>query len=332
MAKGTTRKPSKSNQVRNKSHRVSKDTQQALHVMRELQWRAQQQRQKQFETVGAGIRETRVLNDRLMEWVRTEVTDLDDQIAAINKQFATTVDKARAIRVTPAYYDIGPQDVDPNPAAPARDGVFWWASTDWHTERGINALFLTDGLHFFNGISYDDDPTSYASVGAVAHFELQAARRPPSNSGRYASSPIVQLFGKIEGFTGYWHWLWAADDKWCKCWLHLKQTAIQMVPHDFGIPRLHAVEQPVVLASREQVITLLEEENESRFKDAFLAGFTPMPPIEFGLLDPNLSVWVQLEIRFDIQLEGWSQIYFSPENNSMGSVVLQHPQWSIQAL
>jgi hypothetical protein len=57
-----------------------------------------------------------------------------------------------------------------------------------------------------------------------------------------------------------------------------------------------------------------------------------MPPIEFGLVNPNLSIWVQLEFRFDIQLEGSSAIRFSPEPNPMGSVVLRHPQWRIQSL
>jgi hypothetical protein len=142
----------------------------------------------------------------------------------------------------------------------------------------------------------------------------------------------VELFGKIEGFTGYWHWLWAADDKWCKCWLNLRQTALQLVPHDFGVPGHHSVLQPVVLAERKEVRELINEENNGNFVNAFLPGFLPMPPIEFGLVDSNLTIWVQLEVRFDIQLEGWSHIKFSPEPNPMGSVLLRHFQWKIQPL
>jgi len=85
-----------------------------------------------------------------------------------------------------------------------------------------------------------------------------------------------------------------------------------------------------VLGERTEARTLIDEENNGEWKDAFLQGFTPMPPIEFGLADPSLSIWVQLEIRFDIQLEGWSSISFSPERNPMGSVLLRHPQWRIQ--
>lgn len=92
------------------------------------------------------------------------------------------------------------------------------------------------------------------------------------------------------------------------------------------------MEKPVVLASRTEVRTLLDEENESRFTEAFLQGFTPMPPIEFALVSPNLSVWVQIEVRFDIQLEGWSHIWFSPERDPMGSVLLRHHQWKVQPL
>ncbi|HYE34219.1 hypothetical protein [Methylocaldum sp.] len=110
-------------------------------------------------------------------------------------------------------FDVKPTDIDLKPLLPIADGEFWWANTDFHWPQGMDTAFLTDGLHFFGGIGYDDDPLFSTSAGAVAHFELQATRRPFSSSGRYASAPIVELFGKITAFTGFWHWLWAADDK-----------------------------------------------------------------------------------------------------------------------
>jgi hypothetical protein len=57
-----------------------------------------------------------------------------------------------------------------------------------------------------------------------------------------------------------------------------------------------------------------------------------MPAVDFGLADPNRSIWVQLEVRFDIQLEGDSWISFSPGPYPAGSVLLQTPQWTIQPL
>jgi hypothetical protein len=53
---------------------------------------------------------------------------------------------------------------------------------------------------------------------------------------------------------------------------------------------------------------------------------------QFSLADPNLPVLVDLEVRFDIQLEGDSFILFSPELNPMDSVLVITHQWNVQAI
>jgi hypothetical protein len=58
-----------------------------------------------------------------------------------------------------------------------------------------------------------------------------------------------------------------------------------------------------------------------------LPGFLPMPSLQFGLLRPDRSVLVDLEVRFDVQLDGDSFIGFSPGNNPAGSVLLQYSLW-----
>ena len=100
---------------------------------------------------------------------------------------------------------------------------------------------------------------------------------------------FVDLFGTIVGWTGLHHWLWATDDKWCKCWLHLRQTAFQLIPG--------AV---IVFAEKNDHKTLIDEENNARSVNPGLLGFQPIPDIQFSLADPNLPVLVDLEI----QLEG----------------------------
>lgn len=332
MAKQSQTRAKSKNEMRNPLHRVSRETRQTLDLVHRLQMEELEQRQRATMLVRKGSERERRLNQRVQEWVRTGIPELDREVAAIREKYTSDVQAADKLRPSRVIYDIKPSEMDWHPPVPNGDGGFWWASTDAWGSGGIQVVFLTDGLHFFDSIGYNGDPLVSFSAGAVAHFELHANRRPPSASGRYASAPIVELFGKIEGFTGYWHWLWAADDKWSKCWLNLRQTALQLVPHDFGVPGYRSVLQPVVLAERKEVRNLIDEENEGRFKDAFLQGFTPMPPIEFGLVNPNLSIWVQLEVRFDIQLEGWSHIKFSPEPNPMGSVLLRHFQWKIQPL
>ena len=49
-----------------------------------------------------------------------------------------------------------------------------------------------------------------------------------------------------------------------------------------------------------------------------------MPDIQFGLADHNLPVLVDLEVRFDIQLEGDSFIGFSPEQKSSKFSFINH--------
>jgi hypothetical protein len=39
-----------------------------------------------------------------------------------------------------------------------------------------------------------------------------------------------------------------------------------------------------------------------------------------------------IDVRFDIQLEGSSFIGFSPEPNPMNSVVVRTPQWKVQPI
>ncbi|MBC8093859.1 MAG: hypothetical protein H7Y15_18365 [Pseudonocardia sp.] len=51
--------------------------------------------------------------------------------------------------------------------------------------------------------------------------------------------------------------------------------------------------------------------------------------IEFGLADPAATIWIQSEVRFDIQLEGSATIGFSPGATSAGSVLVNQPQWHI---
>jgi hypothetical protein len=319
------------NEIRNKRHRVPRVEQQAQRAMRDRRLALLDATQERAALVRGGSEAERQLRDELVRRFAGEPADLERYAAEAVADYASAFDRAILYEWPDGIFDTHWPDVVMDPPPPP-DGEFWWASTDWHTQRGINADFLTDGLHFWGFAAYRDDPLISFSAGSVAHFELHANRRPHSNIGRWASLPAIDLFGRIEGMTGFYHWLYAADDKWAKCWLVLRQTAYQLVPHDFGVPGMHAVPQAVVVAERVERRTLIDEENNGRFVDAFLSGFTPMPAVEFGLVNPNLSVWVDLEVRFDMQLEGWSQLAFSPEQNPMGSVVLRTPQWRIQAL
>ena len=200
----------------------------------------------------------------------------------------------------------------------AVDNTFWWAETQAWSSGGIGAQFLTDGLHFFGRRSYDSDPLFSFSVGATARFVISPDRRPPSASGRYLSFPYVELYGSINGWTNLQHCPWFCDDKWCKCFLFLRQSAVQFVD-DAG--------NWTLVGEATSHRTLINEEGNGVGVQAPMPGHLPIPPLNFGLARPDRDIIIDIEVRFDIQLEGDSFIGFSPGDNPANSVVLRHFQW-----
>jgi hypothetical protein len=193
--------------------------------------------------------------------------------------------------------------LDPVAEAPEALGAdFWWANTVAFPGGGLGVQFMTDGLHFFGRINYNRDQLFSFSTRAVATFELQPNRRPPSPSGRYNSAPHVELFGDVSGWTNSKICPLACDDKWCKCFLFLRQTAFQIING-----------QGRVCGENMSHRTLINEEGQGRDVSTRLPGFLQMPFLQFGLLRADLSVFIDLEVRFDVQLEGDSNIWFSPK-------------------
>lgn len=227
-------------------------------------------------------------------------------------------ERIRGIELPLIFADpISPADVAPPPPV---DHTMWWAHTNWFTAGGIQASFQTDGLHFFGEVDYDSDPLFPFGVGAWATFELQPERRPASASGRYYSAPYVELFGAITGWANLQNCPWACDDKWSKCWMFLRQSAIQFVD-DQGTWQL--------CGENTEWCQLIDLDGSGSSQTAPLPGYLPMPALQFGLLRPDRSLLIDLEVSFHVQLEGSSYIGFSPGNNPSGSVVLRYFQWPI---
>jgi hypothetical protein len=252
---------------------------------------------------------TAVAIDTLHADLPSAVSRFQDIAAGARQRFLTLRHQHESAAETMHHL---PLDLTPAPV----DHSFWWAETSWFTERGLGSDFLQDGLHFFGSLSYDEDDNMQFHAGALAVFVLQPERWPASTKNRFNSEPHIELFGTIDGWTGYWHPIWFADDKWCKCRLFLRQTARQVM---FGQER--------VLGHGVRVDTILDEENRSRSVSATVPGLLKMPPIQIVDPLPKLDIVVDLEIRFDFELEGDSFIGLSPQNNSAGSVLLRTAQW-----
>jgi hypothetical protein len=200
------------------------------------------------------------------------------------------------------------------PPPPPVDHSFWWAKTDWSVPLQGAAWFSGDGLHFTGGPTHHDGDLFFTSFGATAIFELQPARVPRSSTGLWLSSPHIELHGAMMGYTGRPDIL--SGDLWSKCWMHRRQTVLQFAS-DPGRP-------PVVLGNGEENDVVIFEENAERLVHVGMPGFKPMPAVTFGNVNPSNSVWVQLEVRFNVQLEGAGTfVWMDPE------VLLRTFQWPL---
>jgi hypothetical protein len=323
--------------LRNLANPVPPDVQRTLNAMRQARLADLHQRQARAQAARLTADEKREINMALARAFDVDLAGLSEDIRKIEAKrgqrlmkhsgmpwaMATAAESPAFDRpaLTPAglarpvnspAFDFPPVDLAPG----APDRRFWWSETLWSTHH-LNADFREDGLHFFGYVAYYGDDLLQGHAGAVARFALQPERREPSPSLRYDSEPQIELFGTIHGFTGYWHPFLAADDKWCKCRLFLRQTAY-----------LHAPGGQWLVEGLEGPRIILDEENRDQAASSELPGLTKMPPIRFEVTDPAATVWIELEARFEFQLEGVSFLSFSPEDDWNGSVILRTPQWA----
>ncbi|MFF0815484.1 hypothetical protein ACFYVR_10080 [Rhodococcus sp. NPDC003318] len=261
------------------------------------------------------------LNDSAREWAQRNIPNFGDEMEELERE--------RSARIADAFerWPVVPLDVEAGDAFAPRSagwGEFWWSNSEWHWYSGLGVDPRADGLHFFGKVDYRGDPLLRFSTGVIAHFALGPDRRPPSASGRYRSAPSVSIRGQIGGFQGFYHPLWAADDKWCKCWMVLRQTAWQFAHNATWVQ----------LGENFIVENLFDLENEYGVAQAnpTFQGFRPAPAIEFVIADPAAIIWVQSELRFDFQLEGNATIGLSPGATPDNSVVVHHPQWHVTPL
>jgi hypothetical protein len=251
---------------------------------------------------------------------QASVVDIE-KLFEIRKKYGARVQEA--IRNLPSITII-PSTMDqpgmlPPPPAP-KDTTFWWASTAWGgTGPHFTANFDKNGvLHFRGGVGTFGGDLQMFSFGAVAVFELQWDRIPPSPSGWWKSAPFVELFGSISGHTASGSGFLNLTDSWSKCWMFRRQTIRQ-----FGMFTFGSTEH--TLGHREVEEKLIDEENKDRWAPFSMPGFQWMPEVIFNLPKVNVSLWAELEVRFDIQLEdGLFQL--DPE------VSLHTVQWPLVAI
>jgi hypothetical protein len=198
-------------------------------------------------------------------------------------------------------------------------GEFRPLQTELRKEGGLGAENLSDGTHFFGSRHWGGDDLIRFSVGATSHFVLPPEAIPPTtSSGRLRSAPPADVRGTVFGQTGYYFPPFAADDKWCHCYRVTRHALWQLVGGQW-----RALGESV----ERQTIVHLENVVQVGNQIVPMSGFMRTPSIDFGLVTRTEPVWAQVEIRFDVDLEGDARIELSPQNNPANSVVVRAFGW-----
>jgi hypothetical protein len=200
--------------------------------------------------------------------------------------------------------------VTPPPASPPPTpgvGEFWWDQTTFFSTFGEIFVEQPDELiRIFGHLHWGGDSLLTGSVGFIQSFVLSPDRFPSTTDISFVVRASLRNIGVISGFTGFYHPLWAADDKWCKCqWLVTARLLVWLPLSIF--PVLFRV------ASGTDVILNLDNEGPVGQENKAL---TPIIGRELMFeVDPRVSsltaFLLQIENRFNVQLEGNADIWFT---------------------
>ena len=264
---------------------------------------------------------------------RRELSDIYQSIAQIDVEQSRKlqdIDNRRVDRVREEVKERGawlqknlfnqPPGVLGNPEGPsippAVDHTFWWAHTEINSSSSFDENFQNDGAHFFGGAFEHDGDLMQQSFTFEALFELQPERIPESPSGRWLSTPHVELFGAF-----VWNTLRGPldiPDTWAKVWMKRKQQIFQP---GFGMDG----PTTIVRGEAEEVQTLLFEEDSSRHGRVAMPGFQFMPPVLVTNVSRPEILSARLRIEFDIQVELGS-VDMDPH------IIIHTLQWPLQPM
>lgn len=193
-------------------------------------------------------------------------------------------------------------------------GLWWWGQSNWWVPGnlfGLTSFGQSDGVHFRGQLNHDDGDLWFGSAGVTSIYGIGSDRLPAE--GWYRSTPRVNLWGEVWGFTGV-NGPFQFGDNWSKCWLHANQKI--------------RVEGGATIAEAHWFDTLLFFENDGSHGVRALPGTFSFPEV-FVYIVPNRPIVAELELKFDIQLEGTSALRFG-NYGGWTEALFQAPQWSLQ--
>jgi hypothetical protein len=312
------RKTEKGNIV-HPGHPVPDEVAEGLRYIREEELAAQAQQDETAKLARPTEEEHRLIDEvyeSVGQTLGLDVAKLRTRLEDIRTSKTRRI-RDRGVTQTPKAYKLVPLDYEPG--APERtDRSFWWAETEWeHPRPDFTADMRADGLHFTGGIFHHSRDPRHTRFWAQAKFELQADRiPPPTASDRWCSIPYVEIFGGVTGITG-------SEDPFtgeliANCWMHRRQR----ITNGFGFGPQGPV--PIVLGEAGEWQPLILEQDNSRVVRVPMPGIVWMPPVRFSQPNRAASLWAELRILFEIEVDGHgSDILADPE------ILIRTFQWPL---
>lgn len=185
---------------------------------------------------------------------------------------------------------------------PAFARELWWGETHSFASRaGLNTDVESDPCRIWGHIEYGGDPLIGGNIGVSEFFFLTPDRLPIRSGKSFEIRPRAQIGGWASGWTGFYEFIWAEDDKWSKCWQNLRATA--------------SLSSGEILDSQVLNFNLFSLEDESPVGQAntsLFMGWSPVLRFDADLAAlraRGVSIIFEMELRFDYQLEGESDLW-----------------------
>ena len=190
----------------------------------------------------------------------------------------------------------------------AQVGEFRWVETSKPVVAPANTLNIQLGssdvnpARIFGHIGWTSDDLFNGMVGFSATFILAPERMPLTDRTFFDVRPELRPGGWVSGWTGLYHPLWAADDKWSKCWRFLDATL-----------NLSSGERLAGASLHENLFFLEDEDPVGQASVNEFFAWVPVLTFTANMADlrqRGISIILRTDFRYDFQLEGESDIWF----------------------
>jgi hypothetical protein len=266
----------------------------------------------------------RSLAHETQEALRTVIPDFDERRNAQIEHFTAQRDTLKGVGWPIAGYTRSPAPADTvipssglaNLTAPtlhpqpANVGEFWWAETFGTVSAPDDSITL-DSVSPWNRIwghiAYDRDELLQGDVFVTHTLIVDSARLPRTERTSFTVRPEIRHGGWVSGWTGLYHPLWHADDKWSKCWRRFEMRLMLSTGEVIAFDSL-----------RQQVFALQNVDPVGQANINEFSGWGPVLSFTANMNDlraRGVSILLRFEFQYGFQLEGESDIWFRGDPN-----------------